>query len=441
MYWLQLRTTARFKLFALLVPLLLAAAACSGDGQATPTSPAGTGAEPTATSPAGTGAEPTATSPGLGGPSPTATASGQEPGGPPSDEQEFNFRLLISDDRLAIGDFSELLVTIEKVGVQQGGESGGWTEFDAPLPPDGPWTVDLTQLQGDNAQELLRVQLADGVYTKVFVHIDKETGVTGVLDPSGDPVTLKLPSSKLQIVKPFEIVAGAPAVDFVFDIAVVAAGNVKSPQGIKYLLLPVIGESGPDQSFNVLAADAPTADAGQDQTVATEATVQLDGSGSSDPEGDDLTFSWTLSVPEGSGATLSDVTTVDPTFVADVDGKYVATLVVNDGTSDSEPDAAEVEAEADPNEPPTADAGENQTVATGATVQLDGSGSSDLEGDDLTFSWTLSVPEGSDASLSDAAIVDPTFDADVDGEYVATLVVNDGTSNSDPDTVEIDAEP
>ena len=426
MHVLQLGTIARSKLLALFVPLLLLAAACAGNGEATPTSPAGPAA--TATSPAGTGAEP------------TATAPGQEAGGAPSGEQEFNFRLLISDDRLAIGDFSELLVTIEKVGVQQGGESGSWTEFDAPSPPNGAWTVDLTQLQGDNAQELLRVQLADGEYTKVFVHIDKETGVTGVLDPSGDAVTLKLPSSKLQIVKPFEIVAGEPAVDFVFDIAVVAAGNVKSPQGIKYLLLPVIGESGPDQSFNVLAADAPTADAGGDQTVATEDIVQLDGSGSSDPEGDDLTFSWTLSVPGGSGASLSDATIVDPTFVADVDGKYVATLVVNDGTSDSEPDDAEIEADAELNEPPAADAGDNQTVATEDIVQLDGSGSSDPEGDDLTFSWTLSVPGGSGASLSDATIVDPTFVADVDGEYVATLVVNDGTSGSDPDTVEIEAQ-
>jgi len=160
---------------------------------------------------------------------------------------DYNFRLLISDDRLAIGDFTELLVTIDRVGVQQGGESGGWIEFDAPVDGDG-WTVDLTQLQGDNAVEILKVELDDGEYTKVFIHIDKETGVSGVLT-SGDPVTLKLPSSKLQIVKPFEIVEGGPAVDFVFDIAVVAAGNVKSPQGIKYLLLPVIGQSGANIPF------------------------------------------------------------------------------------------------------------------------------------------------------------------------------------------------
>lgn len=88
---------------------------------------------------------------------------------------------------------------------------------------------------------------------------------------------------------------------------------------------------------------APVADAGADQSVTLD-TVQLDGSGSSDPDGDALTYKWTLSVPTDSSAVLSDFTIVNPTFVADVDGTYVATLVVNDGTTDSAPDSATVTA-------------------------------------------------------------------------------------------------
>lgn len=316
---------------ATVLVLLAVATACGGqEARLTPTSvlPTPTATAAVETPPAGE----------------TATAEGPAAGEAPSGEEEYDFRLLISDDRLAIGDFTELSVTIDRVGVQQGGASGSRIEFDAPVDGDD-WTVDLTELQDDNAQEILRVELADGEYTKVFIHIDKETGVSGMLT-SGDPVTLKLPSSKLQIVKPFVIVEGGPAVDFVFDIAVVAAGSEKSPKGIKYLLLPVIGKSGPHQSFHILDTAAPTADAGADQTVATGATVQLDGSGSSDPENDPLTYSWTLSAPGGSTATLSDAAIVNPTFVADVDGQYVATLVVNDGTTDSAPDSVEIEAEA-----------------------------------------------------------------------------------------------
>ncbi len=339
---------------------------------------------------------------------------------------------MISDDRLAIDDFNSLLVAIEKVTVQQAGGSGV-VEFDVPEEDN---TADLTKLQGDNALEILKVQLGEGAYTGVQVHIGD---VTGELAESGEPITLKLPSSKIKINKPFVIAEGTETT-FVFDIAVVAAGNEKSPKGIKYLLHPVIGKSGADQPFKLLATDAPTAVAGEDQTVATEDTVQLDGSGSSDPEDDTLTYSWTLSAPDGSSAVLSDASLVNPTFVADVDAEYVATLVVNDGTSDSDPDSVEIEAEAEPNEPPTAVAGEDQTVATEDTVQLDGSGSSDPEDETLTYSWTLSAPDGSSAVLSDASLVNPTFVADVDAEYVATLVVNDGTSDSDPDSVGITLE-
>ena len=86
-----------------------------------------------------------------------------------------------------------------------------------------------------------------------------------------------------------------------------------------------------------------------------------------------------------------------------------------------------------------ANAGEDQTVVTGATVQLDGSDSSDPEDNSLIYSWTLAAPDGSTATLSDTSIVNSTFVADVDGEYLATLVVNDGATDSDPDSVEITA--
>ena len=81
----------------------------------------------------------------------------------------------------------------------------------------------------------------------------------------------------------------------------------------------------------------PVANAGADQTIATNSTqVQLDGSASSDVDSDPLTYQWTMtSKPNGSSATLSDATLVNPTFVADIDGAYTLQLIVNDGTVDS----------------------------------------------------------------------------------------------------------
>ena len=55
------------------------------------------------------------------------------------------------------------------------------------------------------------------------------------------------------------------------------------------------------------------------------------------------------------------------------------------------------------NNPPSANAGPDQTVLIGDTVTLDGSRSHDDDGNPLTFVWSLvSVPTGSTAALSDS---------------------------------------
>lgn len=78
---------------------------------------------------------------------------------------------------------------------------------------------------------------------------------------------------------------------------------------------------------------APIADAGADRVVAVGATVTLSGAGSSDANGDGLTFNWTfVSTPAGSSARLASRFTVAPSFVADVAGSYVVGVLVSDGT-------------------------------------------------------------------------------------------------------------
>jgi hypothetical protein len=91
------------------------------------------------------------------------------------------------------------------------------------------------------------------------------------------------------------------------------------------------------------------------------------------------------------------------------------------------------------NAAPVAAPGPAQTVAGGATVALNGSGSSDLENDPITFAWTQT--SGPTVTLTGATTPTPSFTAPLKtGAAQAMtfeLVVNDGATNSIPQSVTI----
>jgi len=180
----------------------------------------------------------------------------------------------------------------------------------------------------------------------------------------------------------------------------------------------------------------PVANAGADQTVYATQTVTLDGSGSTDPDGQALTYAWSfVSRPAGSAAALAGATNVKPTFVPDRDGSYVVQLIVKDGQLSSSPDTVEISTL---NSAPVANAGADQAALTGQAVTLDGSASSDIDGDSLTYAWSIvTAPAGSQALIANPAHVKPTFTPDLAGQYVIQLIVDDGTVPSAPDTMVI----
>jgi len=180
----------------------------------------------------------------------------------------------------------------------------------------------------------------------------------------------------------------------------------------------------------------PVANAGMSQTVPGGATVTLDGSASSTTSGNQLTYHWTfVSVPFGSTSILTGANTVAPKFLADKVGNYVVQLIVNDTLADSSPSLVTITTL---NSGPVANAGTAQTVLVNSFVQLNGSASIDVDGDMLTYQWSLiTVPGTSNASLNNPTSVTPSFTADVAGTYIAQLIVSDGTNVSAPSTVMI----
>ncbi len=185
--------------------------------------------------------------------------------------------------------------------------------------------------------------------------------------------------------------------------------------------------------------NAPVANAGINQNVVAGSKVTANGFSSYDADGNVLNYTWTLlALPDGSTASLVDADKVRSTFTADVAGEYVVQLVVNDGSNDSVADTATIIATT-PNRRPVATLGSYDPVATNTVVQLDGSGVSDEDGNDLTYSWNLSKPDGSSAELSATDEVNPTFTPDVAGDYLVSLTVNDGTEDSETVSVNITA--
>ena len=315
--------------------------------------------------------------------------------------------------------------------------------FSPPGPGDYPFVLVVNDSQVDSSPDTVVVHVIEavvepppnrppvadaGLDQEVAVGVEVVLDATGSNDPDSDalgykwtaPVGVQL-SSTTEARPRFTPTTAGP----LQLVLVVNDGQEDStPDTVKVLVKEPAVEPPPNQP--------PVANAGPDQTVEAGMEVVLDGSGSSDLDGNPIIYQWTAP----AGTNLSSATTSRPKFTPTTAGSFQFVLVVNDGQVDSRPDTVVVQVKEPvvvplPNNPPVADAGPDQTVEVGVEVMLDGRGSSDPDGDTLSYRWA--VP--GDIRLSSAAVSQPRFTPATAGSYQFILVVNDGQVDSPPDTV------
>ena len=178
----------------------------------------------------------------------------------------------------------------------------------------------------------------------------------------------------------------------------------------------------------------PVAHAGADFSVNELSLVTLDGSTSFDPDGDALTFAWTQTA--GTPVTLDDATIAQPSFTSPqvaLGGEtltFTLTVTANGASHSSSVSVSVVNV----NHVPVADAGDNQSVAEGTSVALDGSNSYDADGDVFTYTWVQTggtpVVTLNGANTANPSFTAPLVDAGGAPGVVATLeftlTVDDG---------------
>jgi len=190
-----------------------------------------------------------------------------------------------------------------------------------------------------------------------------------------------------------------------------------------------------------VANNAPTANAGNEQTVLESTEVTLNGNGF-DSDGSVDSFLWTqISGPSVSLANENNATTTFDAPTVDSNTTLIFRLTVTDNASDSTTSDVTINIldKESNNLAPTANAGDDQTIIESLTVDLNGSGS-DTDGNIVSFEWKQT--SGPSVTLDNPNTAFTSFQApNVDGDSILifelTVVDNIGASATDSITVNV----
>ena len=250
---------------------------------------------------------------------------GSENGGSTGEQMSFT-TILISD--APSDNFSHINVTFSQVKIHKSGDENesGWILFDME-----PKTIDMIYLHENNLNEELGVKnLTAGKYTKLWIVVDK---ATGVLKDTGEEITFDVPSGDLKIQQSFEIKEGNTTIDVELDLD---RSLLYVPQGGVYKLRPQLGKIKIkyDEDEEEEEEDELEADAGDEYEAEVNETIQFYGSA----EGGKEPYNWSWDFGDGTNSTEQN-----PQHAYNATGNYTATLTVTDDNGNTATDTATVE--------------------------------------------------------------------------------------------------
>jgi serine protease AprX len=238
--------------------------------------------------------------------------------------------------------------------------------------------------------------------------------LTGSFDAAADEVTIVLPAdsipnapavttgsqfSGLSVVARRDVVFFVPDADHADGTCPFVVGGISAPTNTAPVAAATFGP----------AAPRPTE------------PVSFDGTGSSDADNDALTYAWDF----GDGATGAGAT-AQHAYAAT--GSYEVTLTVTDGSGASDSVSVPVTVVAD--QAPTAAFATSGDGRAGRLQHFDGTGSSDPDGDALTYRWDFG-----DGNTGTGATVDHAYGKA--GRYTVTLTVSDGLGGVDTESATV----